>query len=147
LVYVAPEPLFDGAAHVGFMWLLPLVGFNSSFAPPPPPVGVQLIDNGVGFGDLTMGPFIQFKPTIAAGRAVFSHRFEVDFIAPFGAYDPTKDINQGANFWSLNPHWEFTVLPVAGLEISARLHYLFNATNYRPAFGPQGLPPMVPAPA
>jgi hypothetical protein len=128
LVYVLPEPLFDGAAHLGYTWIVPLVAFRTSFDPAP----VQLKDNGVGFGDLTMGPFLQFTPTIVEGRPIFSHRLELDLVAPIGAYNPDKEINQGANFASFNPYWAGTVLPVKGLEISARLHYLFNATNQRP---------------
>jgi hypothetical protein len=132
IVYVLPEALFDGAAHPGFTWILPLLAFRTSFDPPPPPPGIQLKDNGVGFGDLTMGPFLQFKPTFVDGRPVFSHRFELDLVAPIGAYNPDKDINQSANFFSFNPYWAATVLPVRGLEISARIHYLFNAANQRP---------------
>ena len=58
-------------------------------------------------------------------------------IVPTGAYDPAKDINQSSNFVSFNPYWAFTVLPLSGLEVSARLYYLYNFTNNRPA----GIPP------
>jgi hypothetical protein len=135
LVYILPEKLFDDSARLGIDFILPLVAFNTSFAPPPPSPGVQLKDNGVGFGDLTFGPMLQFKPIIADGRPVFSNRFEFDVIAPTGAYDPNKDLNQGANFASLNPYWAATVLPLPHLEVSARLHYLYNFKNYRPALG------------
>ncbi|HTQ07093.1 MAG TPA: transporter [Polyangiaceae bacterium] len=141
LVYVFPEELFGGAAHPGFMALLPLVAFDTSFAPPPPEPGLQLKNNKVGFGDLTFGPFIQFKPIKADNRPVFSHRIELDLVAPIGAYNPNRDINQGANFASFNPYWAMTVLPIPHLEISARFHYLFNFKNNRPA----NPPPIVPA--
>jgi hypothetical protein len=133
LVYILPEKLFDDTARLGIDFILPLVVFNTSFAPPPPSPGLKLTDNGVGFGDLTFGPMLQFRPVVADGRPVFSNRFEFDVIAPTGAYDPNKDLNQGANFASLNPYWAATVLPLPHLEISARVHYLYNFKNFRPA--------------
>ena len=56
-----------------------------------------------------------------------------DVIAPIGAYDPHKDINQSSNYVSLAPYWAVTVLPVHRPEISARFNYLYNFTNHRPA--------------
>jgi hypothetical protein len=130
LVYVLPEKLFNDTAHVGIDFIVPVVGFSSSFKPL-----IILKDNGVGLGDLTFGPLLQFRPIMSGGRPVFSHRFEFDVIAPTGKYDPDKDINQGANFTSLNPYWAGTVLPLPHLEISARFHYLYNFKNDRPALG------------
>jgi hypothetical protein len=140
LAYTLPNELFGNTAHLGINFILPFVVFDTAFAAAPPtlPVqtlGTQLSDNGAGFGDLTFGPFMQWRPVIAGGRPVFSHRAEVDFIVPIGKYDPQKDINQGANFWSINPYWAASVLPVPNLELSARFHYLYNFKNYRPALG------------
>src|SRR5882672_216605 len=50
LVYVLPEELFNDSAHVGINFILPVVAFDTSFAPAPPAPGVQLKDNGVGLG-------------------------------------------------------------------------------------------------
>ena len=47
---------------------------------------------------------------------------------------------------SLNPYVAFTVLPIRGLELSARLHYLYNFVNRRPAYSAESLPPMAPVP-
>ncbi len=135
LAYVLPEKLFNDTAHLGINFILPIVALDTKFLPPPPIPSTQLSDNGTGFGDLTFGPLVQWRPVIAGGRPVFSHRAEVDFIVPTGKYDPRKDINQGANFWSINPYWAATVLPLPHLEVSARIHYLYNFKNYRPALG------------
>jgi hypothetical protein len=135
LAYTVPEGLFGDAAHFGFNFLLPVIAFNTSFAPPPPFPGTGLTDNGLGVGDLTFGPTLQFKPIMAGGRPVFSQRFEVDVVAPIGKYDPDIDINQSSNFVSLIPYWAATVLPTAHWELSARLHYLYNFKNVRPALG------------
>ena len=135
IVYVLPYELFGGSAHVGIDFIVPLVGFITSFDPPPPAPGFALKDNGLGLGDITFGPLLQFRPIIAGGRPVFSHRFEIDVIAPTGKYDPEVDLNQGSNFTSINPYWAATVLPLPHLELSFRLHYLYNFKNERPALG------------
>jgi len=135
LAYTVPEGLFGDQAHFGFNFLLPVIGFHTSFAPPPPFPGTELKGNGFGIGDLTFGPTLQFRPTIVGGRPVFSHRFELDVVAPIGKYDPSIDINQSSNFVSIIPYWAATVLPLPHLEVSARLHYLYNFKNVRPALG------------
>lgn len=140
LAYTLPEKLFNDTAHLGINFIVPFVVFDTRFLPAPPVIpittlGTQLNDNGAGFGDLTFGPFMQWRPVMAGGRPVFSNRFELDLIVPTGKYDPQKDLNQGANFWSINPYWAATVLPVPYLELSARFHYLYNFKNNRPALG------------
>jgi len=134
LALVAPETLFGGAAHFGLnvVWAT-IIALDTDFSTASPAPGFQLKDNGVGTGDLTTGMFLQFRPVLADGRPVFSHRVEFDVIAPIGSYDPLKDINQSSNYASLAPYWAVTVLPVHRLEISARFNYLYNFTNHRPA--------------
>ncbi len=135
LIYTLPDPIFGDAAFVGIDFIVPVVLFVTSFGGPPPGPAVQLVDNGLGLGDLTFGPIIQFRPIMAGGRPVFSNRIEFDVIAPTGNYDPDIDFNQSSNFTSLNPYWAATVLPAPWLEISARLNYLYNFRNFRPAIG------------
>lgn len=131
--------VFNGKGHLGFDVLVPTVTFNTSFDPAPPAPGIQLRDNGTGFGDITFGPYIQFDPVMSGGRPVFSQRFELDILAPVGKYNPGIAINQGANFWSINPYWAATWLPTPKLEVTWRAHYLYNLTNNAPA----GAPPTV----
>lgn len=137
LAYTLPDGLFGDRAHAGMNFVLPAVAFDVSFAPPTmaDPRTAELTDNGLGLGDLTFGPFLQFAPVLVGGRPFFSHRFEVDLIVPTGKYDPGIDINQSSNFVSIVPHWAATVLPLPRWEISARLHFLYNMKNVRPAFG------------
>jgi hypothetical protein len=135
LVYVLPEKLFGDTAHLGIDFIVPVIGFDTKFNPPPPIPSAQLNDNGIGLGDLTFGPLLQFRPVIAGGRPVFSHRFELDFIVPTGKYDPDKDINQSSHYVSINPYWAGSVLPLPHLEISTRLHYLYNFSTDRPPLG------------
>lgn len=134
LVYIAPAELFGGVAHTGFTFLWPtVIAFDTSFGGSPAMSQIQFQDNGVGVGDLTLGTFLQFKPVMAGGRPIFSNRVAFDIIAPIGSYDPHKDFNQGAGFVSLTPYWAATVLPIKGLEITARFYYLYNFVNNRPA--------------
>jgi hypothetical protein len=140
LAYTLPPSLFNDSAHLGFNVILPFVAFDTSFGSlTAADVGKNLAtpvsDNGAGFGDLTFGPFLQFRPVMSGGRPVLSNRVEFDVIAPIGKYDKTKDINQGAHFWSINPYWAVTVLPVANLELTARFNYLYNFANDAPALG------------
>jgi hypothetical protein len=113
-------------------FLLPLVGFDTSFGAG----GPSLTNNGVGFGDLTMGPMLQFKPVMLGGRPFFAHRLEIDLVAPTGKYNPHKNINQGSNYVSFVPHWAATLLPLSRLELSVRIHYIYNLRNDRPTGAP-----------
>lgn len=141
LAYTLPNKLFNDHAHLGINFILPFVVFDTSFNYPPMAADIgktlatEVHDNGAGFGDLTFGPFMQFRPAMVGKRPVFSNRAELDLIVPIGKYDPQKDINQGANFWSFNPYWAMTVLPLPHLEVSARFNYLYNFKNHRPALG------------
>jgi hypothetical protein len=120
LSVVAPVDL-DGNA-LGFDLLLPLIRMDSSFGQG----GRQLADNGTSWGDLTFGPFIQFKPIMANGHPVASFRVALNVIAPTGAFDHNKDLNQSSGYWSVNPYVAWTVLPAEGWEISGRTQYLYN---------------------
>jgi len=133
-IYSVPVPdSFVG--QPGLDVIVPLVNLSSSTGAG----GPQLPDNGFGFGDITFGPFFQFKPVHVDHRPVFSHRFEFDVIAPTGKYDTSKAINQGSNTWAINPYWAATLLPLHRLEISTRFQYLYNFKNTNPV--PEGPPP------
>jgi hypothetical protein len=133
VIYTIPGAIFGDTAFVGIDFLVPVVLFITDFGGPPPGPAVQLKNNGIGFGDITFGPMLQFRPVIVDGRPLFSNRIEFDIVAPTGDYDPDKDFNQGSNFVSFIPYWAGTVLPLPYIEISARLHYLYNFKNYRPS--------------
>ena len=125
LIYTSPFHVLGGA--LGFTALLPVTDLNGKSGP-----DGEALTSRSGIGDITLGPFLQFAPVISGGRPVFAQRFEFDVIAPTGAYDPTRLVNPGSAFWSLNPYWSVTVLPTAKTEVSMRLHYLYNFTNNNP---------------
>ncbi|MET0388628.1 MAG: transporter [Polyangiales bacterium] len=135
LSYTIPAPLFGNRALAGINAILPVVGFHTSFDAG----GPQPRSNGVGLGDLAIGPTLQFLPIIVDNRPFFSHRFEFDVIGLTGKYDPSYNFNQGTSFYSLNPYWAFTILPINHLEVTARVNWIYNFQNDQPVNPPPGL--------
>jgi hypothetical protein len=135
LSYFLPQTLFDDAVRPGIDFILPLVLFDTSFGT----MGPSLTATRIGFGDLTMGPMFQFTPIMVDGHPIFSHRLGLDVIVPVGRYDLGRNLNPSSNFVSLNPNWAATVVAAPGLEVSVRLHYLYNMKNARPTNPPPGV--------
>lgn len=86
-----------------------------------------------GLGDLTVGLGVQWAP-IDVGRGVFAQRFMLDVGVPTGSYSDTRAVNVGNNYFYVNPYYALTYEP-GKFEVSARLHYLWNATNHEPFVG------------
>lgn len=95
-------------------------------------MGDVALNARTGFGDLLVGPLIQFDPVMGPDGPRFAHRFEFQIIAPTRAYDPGKAINLGSGFWSIDPYWAATVWLTPKWTVSWRLHYLWNATRAGP---------------
>jgi len=91
-----------------------------------------LTDSGGGLGDIAVGPFLQWDPIMGKNGPIFAHRLEFTTIWPTGKYDDKKALNPGSNFFSFNPYWAFTWWALPRVELSARLHYLWNDENEDP---------------
>ncbi len=128
LVYQSDQKLFAGGKW-GLNFMLPIVMLDSNIAAAP--------DGGGGFGDMVIGPFLQWDPIMGKNGPIFMHRVELSFILPTGEYSSDKALNPGANFFSFNPYWAGTLFVTPKLTVSTRLHYLWNAKNTDP-YDPMG---------
>lgn len=122
LAYTTDWRPFGG--HFAFSAALPVVDFvRSSFSSDSP---VKLANNGLGIGDLVWGPIYQSKVYTKRGRPSFVWRAQLIILSPTGEVNRTKDMNQGAGYWGINPYVAFSYLPTSKIEISNRLNYQYN---------------------
>jgi hypothetical protein len=94
-----------------------------------------LTDNAGGLGDVYVGPFLQWDPIMGKNGPVFVHRVELTTIWPTGKYDDEKALNPGSNYFSFNPYWAATWFALPKVELSTRVHYLWNDENEDPFIG------------
>lgn len=86
-----------------------------------------------GFADPTIGAGIQWDPK-KIGNGVFVQRAVLDVDLPVGKYNDARPVNLGNHFVAVNPYYAFTY-ERKRLEVSVRLHYLWNSTNNDPFEG------------
>ena len=126
LLYQSDQPVLLGGKW-GVDVILPLASLEVDEGPYSP-----LNANHQGVGDLLIGPYIQWDPIMGKNGPLMLNRVEFQNLIPTGKYDDDHILNQGSNFYSLNPYWAATVLPCSRIELSWRLHYLWNAQNADP---------------
>jgi hypothetical protein len=90
-------------------------------------IGFQ--EKSYSLGDIFLGPFIQWDPTVGKHGPFFAQRLEFDVVFPTGTYDSLKQINAASNIFSFNPYWAATLFLHPKWNVSWRLHYLWNSTN------------------
>lgn len=86
-----------------------------------------------GMADPTVGAGIQWTPK-TIGKGLFAQRAVLDVDLPVGTYSDARSVNIGNHFVVVNPYYAVTY-ERQRLEVSARLHYLWNSTNNDPLEG------------
>jgi anthranilate 1,2-dioxygenase (deaminating, decarboxylating) large subunit len=87
-----------------------------------------LTTNPGWFGDITVGPFLQWFDTKLFGMPYFQ-RLELDFSIPTGEYDKKYALNPGSNHWVIEPYYAFTLFMTPKLSTSWRIHYTYSTEN------------------
>ncbi len=85
-------------------------------------------DNSM-LGDLIFGPFIGRTEQLGKNW-LFHWVFEYDTFFPTGEYDEDDDINPGANYWTFEPWFNFTLQMPHGFALSTRQHFTYNTENH-----------------
>ena len=97
--------------------------------------GAPLTANVNGFGDLLVGPYLQWDPIMGKDGPVFMHRFEFQMLTPTGRYNRDDALNPGSHFFSIDPYWAATWFILPQWTASWRIHYLWNDENDDPGAG------------
>ena len=127
LIYQSETPVLFGGKW-GLDVILPVDSLDVS-----PGDSLAIQANDVGFGDILIGPFLQWDPIMGADGPRFMQRVEFQLIFPTGKYDQSYELNPGSNHFSFNPYWAATLFINPRWTATWRLHWLWNATNDDPS--------------
>ncbi len=127
-VYQSNQPILFGGKW-GIDVIQPLGTIDST-----DPTGI-VTDSGGSFGDLLIGPYLQWDPIMGDNGPVFMHRIELQTVFPTGNYDRTKGLNVASNYFSFNPYWAATYFVTPKWTATCRLHWLWNDKNDDPFTG------------
>ena len=94
-------------------------------------VNAGSLGSGSGFGNVTLGPILQWPEQRLFGAPIYQ-RAALDFDIPLGTYSPKTSLNIGSGHWDVQPSYTITVMPQKRIETSWRLFYLGNAPNNSP---------------
>jgi hypothetical protein len=122
--YVSDRKLFGGRYNAAI--LLPILFGSQVMRYVAGRVPAEAADSNItGLGD------IYFTPAALGWNWGDQHlNANLSFIAPTGAFDDHRAINQGRNYWSFDPNASYTWLhSKRGHEVTLTLGYMFNGEN------------------
>jgi hypothetical protein len=108
--------------------IIPIVGIDLSYNDPRP----FPQENGPGFGDILVGPFIQWDPIMGKNGPILMQRIEFQTTFPTGEYNSDKALNPGSNSFTFNPYYAATLFITPKWTATTRFHYLWCSENDRP---------------
>lgn len=129
---------FVGITHFGFLLPTKVLGGYWGGEVLIPLSRVKVAHDGVsatgtGLGDVVASPLIyQLPPIRLSSRPFFHQRLALSLAFPTGSYARQAQVNTGSNVFSINPYYAFTLELTERVEVSARVHYLWNSENRRP---------------
>jgi hypothetical protein len=103
---------------------IPLVYQNVDLEPSFTGAPVKFEDSRASLGDIIVDPVI-----ISWHGPNWHAATGVDIFMPTGNYNKDRLANVGRNYWTFEPLVGFTLLPGAGIDISAKLMYDINTRN------------------
>ncbi len=112
--------------------IIPIVGIDLTYSVPNAAFPQT---NDPGFGDVLVGPFIQWDPIMGQNGPIFMHRIELQTTFPTGRYDRNRQLNPGSNTFTFNPYWAGTLFITPKWTATTRFHYLWCSENDDPGGG------------
>lgn len=91
--------------------------------------GAALADSGIG--NPSIGVYLQWNRKTWLDKP-FSSRLAMAVSLPWGEYRAGAPLNLGADYFSVQPYYAFTLRPDEAWELSGRLMYLWNGTSDDP---------------
>ena len=124
------------------IWVSPfrLLGGNLGLEMAPTVFDIDLdssigLDAESGLGDFWIGAFVSYHLQLSK-RVTMDCFYNLDVYIPVGEYNSNKDVNPGANLFTIEPFFCFTFNFPHEFAFSSRIHYAFHTTN--DDFGPAG---------
>jgi hypothetical protein len=123
-LYQSNTPVLFGGKW-GFDIILPFAWIDTTPLP---------ADNG-GFGDILIGPYLQWDPIMGKNGPIFMHRVELQTMWPTGLYSNDRVLNVGSNTISLSPYWAATYFILPRWTVDWRVNYIWSSSNDDPFVG------------
>lgn len=104
---------------------IPFVNLDLHFDAHTPKGTVYKSGTATGLSDLTVGPLF-----LGWHLGNLHQIVGLEFFLPTGSYDTSRLVNLGRHYYSMQPNYAVTWMPVPNVEFSARALYSINSVNH-----------------